>query len=189
MSTPTLPPPTRATIEDVLRFDGKAELIDGKVVPLMGAGVRHSRIGSLIYMSLFRYEKERGNAGFAFDDNLIFQVKKLLSRRESFSPDAAFFAGTLSLDDDGCVNGPPTLAVEVRSPEDYRPKGLREMAAKRDDYLEAGTLVIWDVDPRSAEITMYRADQPPLVFRRGDDAHAEPAVPGWTMKVDDIFGG
>ena len=26
-----------------------------------------------------------------------------------------------------------------------------------------------------------------VVFRRGEQAHAEPAVPGWTMPVDDLF--
>ena len=27
----------------------------------------------------------------------------------------------------------------------------------------------------------------PVIFRRGAIADAEPAVPGWRMKVDDIF--
>jgi hypothetical protein len=27
----------------------------------------------------------------------------------------------------------------------------------------------------------------PLIFRRGDVADAEPAVPGWQMPVDDLF--
>ena len=69
------------------------------------------------------------------------------------------------------IDGAPTFAVEVRSEEDYGPAAQREMAAKRADYFEAGTLVVWDVDPVARTI-----------------ADAEPAVPGWKVSVDDIFG-
>ena len=38
-------------------------------------------------------------------------------------------------------------------------------------------------------VRVYRASAPesPTVYRRGDTAEAEPAVPGWTMPVDDLF--
>ena len=63
------------------------------------------------------------------------------------------------------------------------------MAAKRADYFEAGTTVVWDVDPMSDLVRKYRADFPdqPIVFARGQEADAEPAVPGWRMAVDRIF--
>jgi hypothetical protein len=47
------------------------------------------------------------------------------------------------------------------------------------------------VDLLSAEvIKSYKASDPdnPVVFRRGDIADAEPAVPGWRMPVDELFG-
>ena len=47
------------------------------------------------------------------------------------------------------VEGAPTLAVEVRSEGDYGASAERDMAAKRADYFEAGTLVVWDVDPEA----------------------------------------
>jgi hypothetical protein len=39
-------------------------------------------------------------------------------------------------------------------------------------------------------IKSYKASNPdkPVIFRRGDLADAEPAVPGWRMAVDDLFG-
>ncbi len=64
------------------------------------------------------------------------------------------------------------------------------MAAKRADYLAAGTLVVWDVGLLSEDVVrVYRASEPenPTVYRRGEIAEAEPAVPGWTMPVDDLF--
>ena len=64
------------------------------------------------------------------------------------------------------------------------------MAAKRADYFEAGTLVVWDVDLLSPDVVkVYRTGDPmnPTVYRRGQVAEAEPAVPGWTMAVDEMF--
>jgi Uma2 family endonuclease len=64
------------------------------------------------------------------------------------------------------------------------------MAAKHHDYFAAGTQVVWDVDVlRSQVVRVYRATDPdsPKVYRRGELAEAEPAVPGWTMPVEDLF--
>jgi Uma2 family endonuclease len=64
------------------------------------------------------------------------------------------------------------------------------MAAKRVDYFAAGTLVVWDVDLLSENVVqVYRSSDPenPVIYRRGQVAEAEPAVPGWTMAVDDLF--
>ena len=41
----------------------------------------------------------------------------------------------------------PTFAVEVRSEGNYGDAAEEEMAAKRADYFQAGTAVVWDVDP------------------------------------------
>jgi len=82
--------------------------------------------------------------------------------------------------------------VEVRSEGDYGPQAEQEMAQKRSDYFEAGTLVVWDVDLLAEEhiVRVFRADDPqrPTGYRRGEIAEAEPAVPGWRMPVDAMFG-
>lgn len=84
----------------------------------------------------------------------------------------------------------PSLPVEVRSEGDYGPAEEREMAEKRADYFAAGTQVVWDVDVLKSKIVrVYRADNPerPTTYGRGEIAEAEPAAPGWTMAVDDLF--
>jgi Uma2 family endonuclease len=87
------------------------------------------------------------------------------------------------------LDGAPLFAVEVRSENDYGPKAEREIAAKRADYFLAGTQVVWDVDPVAATIASYKASDPatPIVYRRGDTAEAEPALPGWRLEVNDVF--
>jgi len=82
------------------------------------------------------------------------------------------------------------FAVEVRSEEDYGAAGERKLAAKRGDYFAASTVVVWDVDVLQDElIRVYRASAPqnPTVFRRGEIADAEPALPGWTFPVEDML--
>jgi Uma2 family endonuclease len=87
-------------------------------------------------------------------------------------------------------DGAPVLAVEVRSKGDYGPRMERQMAKKRADYFAAGTLVVWDVDILSDDVVrVYRASdsEKATIYRRGEIAEAEPAVPGWAMAVDDLF--
>ena len=86
--------------------------------------------------------------------------------------------------------GAPVFAVEVRSEGDYGPRAEREMVKKRADYFATGSLVVWDVDLLSDDVVrVYRAGEPEtaLIYRKGQTAEAEPAVPGWTMPVDDLF--
>jgi len=119
-------------------------------------------------------------------DNKSFHVN--LPHRKSFSPDAAFYVGP----DSGMrfFEGAPVFAVEVRSEGDYGAKAERAIRTKRDDYFAAGTRVVWDVDIQAEDVVRsYRADSPdtPVIFRRGDVADAEPAVPDWRMPVDEMF--
>jgi len=111
-----------------------------------------------------------------------------LPHRKSFSPDAAFEIGS----DSGMkfYQGAPVFAVEVRSEGDYGPRAERAMVKKRADYFAAGTLVVWDVDLLSDDVVrVYRANDPETAtnYRRDQIAEAEPAVPGWTMAVDELF--
>ena len=128
-------------------------------------------------------------AGVAPPDDVGFVVPELLSGRRSFSPDASFFLGPLPADEMDFLDGPPMFAVEVRSKGDHGDSAEAAMAAKRLDYFEAGTRVVWDVDPRAKCVRSYRADSPdqPILFVAGQVAEAEPAVPGWRIAVDDIF--
>ncbi len=82
------------------------------------------------------------------------------------------------------------MAVEVTPQHDYGETAEKEIAKKRVDYFEAGTLVVWDVDVLRGElIKVFRASDPrnPTVHRRGEIAEAEPALPGWRMEVEQLF--
>jgi Uma2 family endonuclease len=182
MTTRTRP---AATVQDLYRVKGKAELVDGVIVHMSPTGDAPSRASGSIYASLRQHERAT-NFGFAYPDNAGFVVN--LPGRQSFSPDAAFYTGQRT----GMkfLEGAPAFAVEVRSDGDYGRRAERAMARKRADYFAAGTLVVWDVDLLSPDvIKSYPASDPenPIIYRRGDIANAEPAVPGWTFPVDELF--
>lgn len=188
MSTTSPRAPARATLADLARTPGKAELIGGRIVPLMPTGLRPNLVAGRIYRSLADHVDGTGR-GVALTDNMGFAVPELPSGRESFSPDVAYYGGPFSVDDMRFIQGAPTFAVEVRSENDYGPAAERALQAKRDDYFAAGTLVVWDVDPIAGCVRSYRAAVPdqPTTFIRQQEADAEPAVTGWRIAVDRIF--
>ena len=198
-----------ATIADLYREpeNGKAEIVDGELVLIPPTGDMPARAGFEIAVSLRRMKGK--TPGRAYPDNAGFLVD--LPNRRSFSPDAAWYTGPST----GMkfLEGAPIFAAEVRSEDDYGPVSEpravatgssdvkseamikdpiseRAMAQKRADYFAAGTLVVWDVDLLSPDvIKSYTSEDPetPKIFRRGDIADAEPAVPGWTLAVDELF--
>ena len=178
---------TEATIEDLhsVPENGKAELVNGEIIEMPPTGGVSGRAGGKIYLSLDAYE-QRTKAGYAFPDNVGFAVN--LPHRKSFSPDAAFYIGELKGGE--FLAGAPIFAVEVRSKNDYGEKAERAIAQKRADYFACGTLVVWDVDVlREKLVRVYRSAEPdnPTIYRKGDIAEAEPALPGWKIPVDDFI--
>jgi Uma2 family endonuclease len=164
---------------------GKAEIVDGRIVRMSPAGLRHGRASTAIASSLRSHERRHGG-GYAVGDNVGFLVN--LPSRQSFSPDAAWH--TREAQGLDFAQGAPAFAVEIRSKADYGPAAEGEIAAKRAEYFAAGTLVVWDVDlVGEFAIRAYRAASPDTVtaYRRGDVAEAEPAVPGWRFSVDELF--
>ena len=188
MAVLTLEKPTVTTeqlIEKLYRTEGKAEIINGEIVKFMATGDDPSTAASNILVSLKLYQRRIG-LGRAYSDNAGFLVN--LPNRKSFSPDASFHNGKKT----GMkfLQGAPVFAVEVRSENDYGKTAESEIAEKRADYFAAGTETVWDIDLLSEEvIKSYHRDNPnePRIYRRGDIADAEPALPDWKMTVDELF--
>jgi Uma2 family endonuclease len=181
-------PHIAATVDDLYRAKGKAELIAGRIVHLMSTGRKPSRVAFRIARSLDDYARATGR-GEAYPDNTGFVVPPLSSGRQSFSPDASYFLGPFPANEMRFLEGAPVFAAEVRSENDYGAATERQLASKRADYFEAGTEVVWDVDPLNELVRKYAAPSPdhPTIFSIGDESDAEPAVPGWRMAVGEVF--
>ena len=176
-----------ASVDDLYRAgeDAKAELVNGELVVMTPGGGLHGYACGAIHASLMDYAR-RTRYGIALPDNVGFIVD--LPNRRSFSPDAAFWTGGPLTPK--FIDGAPVFAVEVRSEHDYGPAAERALAAKRADYFAAGTLVVWDVDLLDRQVVdVYRPTEPDVrtSYGRGMHAEAEPALPDWSMPVDDLF--
>jgi Uma2 family endonuclease len=80
------------------------------------------------------------------------------------------------------VAGAPVLAVEILSPTDES----EQIQERVFTFLETGVEVVWVVDPDEENATVYRPDQPPVTFSRGQTLVTS-TLPGFQVDVDDLF--
>ncbi|OWK43687.1 hypothetical protein FRUB_03286 [Fimbriiglobus ruber] len=86
---------------------------------------------------------------------------------------------------EGYLETIPEIVVEIRSKNDTQP----EIASKVTEYLDAGTLVVWILDPDEQTVTAHRLDQPAQIFRSGDNLTCSDLLPGFATPVVRLFGG
>ena len=82
------------------------------------------------------------------------------------------------------VDGAPTLAVEVLSPNDTE----KEINDKVDEYLAAGVPLVWVVDPHDRTVLVYRPGAEPELFNVRHELSGEPHLPGFKVPVAHLFG-
>jgi Uma2 family endonuclease len=174
-----------ATAADLHCLKGKAEIVYGRLEVIAPSGGTASIAAGAIQFSLVMHRKERGG-GVVFGSTVAYLVD--LPHRKSLCPDASWYTGPSA--GTGFPPVAPVFAAEVRDDINYEEAYEDRFTAKRADYFAAGTQVVWDVDVLREElIRVYRADDPenPTIYRRGEVAEAEPAVPGWRFPVDELF--
>jgi Uma2 family endonuclease len=78
----------------------------------------------------------------------------------------------------------PDIAVEVMSPSDR----WRDVQDKINTYMDAGTPLLWIVDPRRQTAMVYRPGQPPLTLRDLDDVlDGADVLPGFSVTLREVF--
>ena len=77
----------------------------------------------------------------------------------------------------------PDLAVEVLSPSD----SAGEVLEKIDEWLEAGTRLVWVVDPARKTVAVHAPNRPTAKRRLTDTLEGEYVLPGFTLAVAEIF--
>ena len=85
----------------------------------------------------------------------------------------------------GYFDGPPVLVVEVLSPSDPQ----EDIHDKIDEYLDAGVMIVWVVDPRRRTVMVVRPDSQPEFFNTNRVIFADPELPGFEAPVSAFFRG
>src|SRR3972149_6579683 len=107
-----------ATVDDLYRVEGKAELVDGRIVKVSPSGDLPTLVAANIYSSLREYVKRAGR-GIAYPDGAGFLCN--LRHRKSFCPDGAYYTGPSPADRMKFLPQPPAPAIAARSAGDYGP--------------------------------------------------------------------
>ncbi len=148
---------TAATLDDLRREEGKAELVGGRIVHLMPTGFRPGKIVGLIYMSLHAHAAPRPGTAWPSPDNVLGTPCR------NWHLVASRFRRMLRCSQAPCRR---TTWTSWEGPRPWRSRsgvrettvpGPRSNAAKRADYFGGGTQVVWDVDPRARVIRSHRA--------------------------------
>jgi Uma2 family endonuclease len=100
--------------------------------------------------------------------------------------DVAYISADLAAqpgDETTMINGVPTLAVEILSPSNTQ----EEIDEKVDAYRHAGVPIVWVVNPRRRTVEVLQAGAEPQLFNVTQELTAEPHLPGFRVRVADIF--
>lgn len=100
--------------------------------------------------------------------------------------DVVFISATTAVqepDHTTLIDGVPILAAEILSPSEKQ----EEIDVRVNEYLTAGTPLVWVINPRFRTVTVYRPDREPELFNIHQELTAEPHMPGLRIRVAEIF--
>jgi Uma2 family endonuclease len=80
---------------------------------------------------------------------------------------------------EGYLETIPELIVEVRSKNDT----LAALERKAQDYLQAGTVVVWVVDPLNRSVVESRQGVPSRTYAEDDTLTVPDLIPGFALRV------
>ncbi len=159
------------------------ELVEGELVEVPGAGGVHAELVMNLLLLLHPFVSGRG-LGRVFGDGLSYIIKRGPDLVRI--PDVSFVsreripAGGVPA---GFWPGAPDLAVEVVSPNDR----AAEVLDKVDDWLRAGTRIVWVVYSSPVRLFVYRADGSVQQLGPDDEVEGGDVLPGFRMRVGDLL--
>ena len=179
------PPPGRATEKDVVRIEAKEdrlyELIDGVLVEkIMGA--KESFIASILIHKLWNFLDGK-ELGAVLGEAGMLQLRPRLVR----IPDVSFISWDQIPDgefpSEPVPNLYPDLAVEVLS----RSNTAGEMTLKVSEYFEAGSRLVWIIDPETQTAEVYSAPDECRRLKASQSLDGGEVLPGFKLPLKELF--
>ena len=160
----------------------RCELIGGEIVMMSPAGFDHGRFASRIVAALENHVTPRG-LGVVTTAEAGFQIAH--DPDTVRAPDVAFVRADRipSGGVQGFFQGAPDLAVEVISPTDR----ASDVAAKVQTWLQAGSSMVWVVEPETRTVTAHRGRKEISVLTASDTLLGGEVLPEFSLSVGLIF--
>ena len=171
-----------STTEIVLPMtEPESEWVRGRAVRKVSPKRDHSRLQAELVVALTLWSRGRGEVG----PEWRFRIEPPGEPRRPLVPDIAFVRVErlrgLSHADVQAPAFAPDVAVEILSPGD----DLRDVAAKIDVYLRAGTSLVLVVDPKNRSMTLHDMDT--VAVLTVHDTLRHQALPEFELPLGPLF--
>ncbi len=174
-----IPESNMMTLEEFLENDLEGyEYVKGELVPMSPPSMEHGEISSNVHLRLGLYVREN-QLGRLYIAETTFQLGDRVVK-----PDIAFVS-TDRLPENRRKGSPvpPDLAVEIVSPTDRH----YDVTEKAFAYLNAGTRLVWVIEPVAKTVTVYRSETDFEMLTCEDTLTGEDVVNGFTCPVAQLF--
>ena len=177
--------PSALSAEELLYLslpDKQTELVRGRLIVREPPGYRHGVVALKIARLIADYVDDHG-LGTVVAAETGF---KLFSNPDTVrAADAAYLSRQRAPDPppSGYLALAPDLAVEVLSPNDR----AGEVQAKVSDWLNAGSRLVWVIDPARKRALVYREDGSVDLLANRDALSGEDVLPGFSCPLEDVW--
>jgi Uma2 family endonuclease len=170
----------RATIEEYLRTPQEPpylEYVDGEIVQKAMPDWFHGLIVKYLMQNFIAYEWRAGGRSAP-----EIRVRFLSQRGPEYRlPDYAYWTPGRP-HREGRFGLPPTVAIEVRSPEE----SMGDQRAKCRYFREHGVDAAWLVDPESRTVEVFEEGREGVVLRE-DATLTSPVLPDFELPLRELF--
>jgi Uma2 family endonuclease len=158
--------------------------VDGEI-RMSPAGGRHGQVIGKLFGRLIAFVEAKG-LGYVLDGQTGFRLPGRTPQKDVRAPDINFvaagrFPGGIAPED--FLDFAPDLAVEVLSPSDRR----RDVMDKIGELLDAGTRLVWVIDPRQRRAVAYRSLLQVQEIPETGTLDGEDVLPGFSCPLAEIF--
>ena len=189
--------PMAMTIPDLVAIqkqhpDWQMELVDGSIVIMGPSDFVSEEIGGEFLSQLRNWIRPRrlgrvagSSAGFILPSLAEEDGEETNGEARNLrAPDVAFVrAERLKKSKRDFVELVPDLAVEIKSKTD----SIKKLREKIQMFLDLGAEIGILIDPDKLTLTVYRLNQQPLVLRDGDTLTLPDLLPGWELKISELW--
>jgi Uma2 family endonuclease len=160
---------------------GKRELLQGELIELPPAKLRHNRIADRLFLRLSAALEGAHSQGSAAElGEVCREMGYKLANDAYVQPDVSItHAGQA---EDEYFGGAPAIAVEIISPSNT----ARQMELKTTLYFQFGAREVWRINPEDRYILVYLPGKWHVVAE--SESVATPLLPGLALPVAEILG-
>jgi Uma2 family endonuclease len=160
------------------------EVVKGVYIEMSPASALHGKVTSTLHFLIVSHvRKNRLGEVTAAETGFVLTRAPDTVRAADVGFISASRLSSTGIPETGFWPIAPDLAVEVVSPGD----SSDDVQAKVEDYLSAGTRMVWVVYPKTRSVTVFRSLRDVKVLRADESLSGEDVLPGFECKVSEVF--